>query len=189
MARRRLVWLLSLPLAAAGWLAAHSLAYTLVAPHDHHGGLATAPILIACAITVLLAVAIRDGLRRAAPARVPSGPLALLPPLGFTIQEHLERLIERNEVPLGTVLEPVFLVGIALQLPVALIVLALARGVLAVGHALGRGVRVVRVPRPRSYAVAPPLPARLAPELARPPVLATGHSGRAPPVRAVTWTY
>jgi len=189
MARRRLVWFLSLPLAAAGWLAAHSLAYTLVAPHDHHGGLAAAPILIACAITVLLAVAIHDGLRRAAPARVPNWPVALLPPLGFTIQEHLERLIERNELPLGTVLEPVFLVGIALQLPVALIVLALARGVLAVGHALGQGVRVVRVPRPRSCAGTPPLPAPLAPELVRPPVLASGHGGRAPPALAITRTY
>jgi hypothetical protein len=186
MARRRLVWLLSLPLATAGWLAAHSLAYTLAAPRDHHGGLLAAPILIACAITVMLALAIHDGVRHAAPARVPARQVALLPPLGFVTQEHLERLIELNELPVGTVLEPVFLVGMALQLPVALLVLALARGVLAIGYALGRELRVARAPRPRTSAVVPVLRAPLAPELIRPPVLATGHSGRAPPALPVT---
>jgi hypothetical protein len=186
MAGRPLVWLLSLPLAIGGWLAAHCLAYTLVAPHDHHGGLVAAPILIACAITALLAAAIHDGVRRAAPARVPAWPVALLPPLGFTVQEHLERFIELNQLPLGTALEPVFLVGIALQLPVALVVLTLVRGVLAIGHALGRELCVARVPRPRSCAVAPPLPAPPAPDLARPPILATGHGGRAPPALAIT---
>jgi hypothetical protein len=32
MGRRRVVWLLSLPLAAVGWLTAHFLAYMLVEP-------------------------------------------------------------------------------------------------------------------------------------------------------------
>jgi hypothetical protein len=186
MGGRRPLWVLSLPLAVAGWLAAHCLAYTLVAPHEHHGGLAAAPILIACAVTVLLAVAIHDGLRRAAPAHMPTWPVVLLPPLGFAVQEHVERLIELNELPLGTVLEPVFLVGMALQLPVALLVLALARGVLAIGYALGRELGVARVPRPHSCAAAPPLPVPSAPELVRPPVLATGYGGRAPPSLAVT---
>jgi hypothetical protein len=185
MARGRLVWLLSVPLATAGWLAAHSLAYTVVAPHDHHGGVAAAPILVACSITVLLAVATHDGFRRAAPARVPAWPVGLLPPLGFAVQEHIERLIELNELPVGTVLEPVFLMGIALQLPVALLVLGLATVVLAAGNALGRELVVPWAPRPRSCAVAPPLAARLGPVLARPPVLATGYGGRAPPALAV----
>jgi hypothetical protein len=186
MAGRRPLWLLSLPLAVGGWLAAHCLAYTLVAPHDHHGGLIAVPILIACAITVLLAVAIHDGLRRAAPAHMPAWPVALVPPLGFAVQEHLERLIEMNELPLATALQPVFLVGMALQLPVALVVLTLARGVLAIGYALGRELGVARAPRPRSCSAAPPLPAPSAPELIRPSVLATGHGGRAPPSLAVT---
>jgi hypothetical protein len=186
MGGRRGVWLLSLPLAVAGWLAAHCLAYTLVAPHDHHGGVNAAPILIACAITVLLAVAIHDGLRRAGPARIPAWPVALVPPLGFAVQEHLERLIELNELPVGTVLEPVFLVGMALQLPVALLVLTLARGVLAIGYALGRELAVAQAPRPSSCAAVPVLPAPAAPELIRPPILATGHGGRAPPALAVT---
>jgi hypothetical protein len=186
MAGRRPLWLLSLPLAAGGWLAAHCLAYTLVAPHDHHGGLTAAPILIACAVTVLLAVAIHDGVRRTAPAQLPAWPVALVPPLGFAVQEHVERLIEHNALPLGTVLEPVFLVGMALQLPVALAVLALARGVLAIGHAFGRHLGVPQAPRPLSFPAPPPLPAPTSPELARPPVLATGHGGRAPPAPAIT---
>jgi hypothetical protein len=186
MARRRLLWSLSLPLATAGWLAMHSLAYTLVAPHDHHGSVLAAPILVACAITVLLAVAIHDGVRRVAPARVSAWPVALLPPLGFAVQEHVERLIESNELPLGTALEPVFLVGMALQLPVALVVLMLARGVVALGHALGCDMSLLRAPRPQSCALAPAGAAPLAPVRARPPVLATRHGGRAPPALPVT---
>ena len=185
MARRRLVWLLSLPLATAGWLSAHSLAYALVAPHDQHGGVAV-PILVACAITVLLAVAIHDGFRRAAPARVPAWPVGLLPPLGFAVQEHLERFIELNQLPIGTVVEPVFLAGLTLQLPVALVVLGVATVVLAAGHALGRELAVPWAPRPLSCAAAPPLAERLAPALTRPQGLATGYGGRAPPSLPVT---
>ena len=180
------MWLLSLPLAAAGWLTAHCVAYSLVAPHDHHGGLIAAPILVASAITVLLAVAVYDGLRRAAPARISAWPVALLPPLGFSVQEHLERTIEVNELPLGTVLEPVFLVGLALQVPVAVVALMLARGVLAAGYALGQALGAAWAPRPRRYATAPPVLAPLAPELVRLSVLATGHGGRAPPAPTVT---
>ena len=179
------MWLLSLPLAAAGWLAAHSLAYTLVAPHDHHGGLAAAPILIACAITVLLAVAIHDGVRRAAPAHMPAWPVALLPPVGFTGAGARRALDRAERGSMGTVLEPVFLVGMALQLPVALVVLALARAVLAIGYALGWELGVARAPRPLAAPLAA-APRALAPEIARPPVLATGHGGRAPPALAVT---
>jgi hypothetical protein len=98
----------------------------------------------------------------------------------------MERLIELNELPLGTVLEPVFLVGLALQLPVAVVVLTLTRGVLAFGYAFGHALGAARAPRSRNCSVAPPLPARWAPELVRPPVLATGHSGRAPPAPTVT---
>jgi hypothetical protein len=65
-------------------------------------------------------------------------------------------------------------------------VLTLARGVLAIGYALGRELAVAQAPRPRSCAVAPVLPAPAAPELIRPPILATGHGGRAPPALAVT---
>lgn len=198
MGGRRFVWLLSLPLAAVGWLGAHSLAYVLVAPDadEHaqllsetgHGYLASAPVLVACAITLLfagVALAIHDGLHGAERASVPVWPVALLPPLGFAVQEYLERLFELNAFQLGTALEPTFLVGTALQLPFAVGALALARAVLALGHALGRGLAVRRLPRPSACSLPPFVESWFEPELARPPILATGHGERAPPPRAL----
>jgi hypothetical protein len=194
MAPRRFVWLLSLPLAAIGWIAGHSLAYVFVAPHGAHreqllsetghGYLGIAPLVVACAVTVLfagLALAIADGMRGRARARLTGWPVALVPPLGFAVQEHLERVIELNALPLDVALEPTFLAGMALQLPFVAAALLLAHTLLAFGHALGR-----RVALPRAQW--PPAPARLRlltarePVLARPPILAGGHGQRAPPV-------
>jgi hypothetical protein len=186
MARRRDMWLVSLPLAAAGWLAAHCLAYLLVgSPAGHHERMhnyfVAAPVLIACGITALaagVAITAHHGFRGGAPARIPLMPIALVPPLGFAVQEHLEHLIELNAIPLAVAVEPTFLVGMALQLPVALAVVALARAVSALGYALGRGLagrRRQRRPRP----IVAPL--RALPALVRPSVLATCHGERAPP--------
>jgi hypothetical protein len=65
MSRRRFMWSLSLPLAAIGWLAGHSLAYTLVVPHDEHreelmaqtghSYLAGTPHIVSCALTLVVA--------------------------------------------------------------------------------------------------------------------------------------
>ncbi|MGH2946994.1 MAG: hypothetical protein ACRDPC_12160 [Solirubrobacteraceae bacterium] len=198
MARRRYVWLLSLPLAAIGWIAGHSLAYVLVAPHaghreqllseTGHGYLGVAPLLVACAITVLLAglaLAIGDGVRDRARARVAVWPIALVPPLGFAVQEHLERAIELNAFPLGVALEPTFLVGMALQLPLAAVALLVAHAVLAFGHALGRRASLGRALRPSAREPQPLPPVRHEPVLRRPPILAGGHGQRAPPAPAV----
>jgi hypothetical protein len=198
MARRRFALLLSLPLASIGWIAGHSLAYVLVAPHGAHreqllsdtghGYLGLAPLLVACAITVLIAgivLAIGDGVRGRARAPVAVWPVALVPPLGFAVQEHLERVIELNALPPAVILEPTFVVGMALQLPLAAGALLLAHAVLACGHALGRRVAPGRAPQPP---VRRPLPLVLAhpqPELTRSPILADGHGQRAPPDPAV----
>jgi hypothetical protein len=198
MGSRRFVWLISLPLAAVGWLGTHSLAYVLVEPdadeRGHllseagHGYFAAAPLLVACAVTLLfagLALAVHDGLRGAERASVPVWPVALLPPLGFAVQEYLERLFELNAFQLGTALEPTFLAGMALQLPFAVGALVLARAVLALGHALGQGLAVRRLPRPSAYSLPPFVQSWFEAELARPPILATGHGERAPPPRAI----
>jgi hypothetical protein len=195
MAPRRFVWLLSLPLAAIGWIAGHSLAYVFVAPHGAHreqllsetghGYLGIAPLVVACAVTVLfagLALAIADGMRGRARARLTGWPVALVPPLGFAVQEHLERVIERNALPLDVALEPTFLAGMALQLPFVAAALLLAHTLLAFGHALGRRAAVVvAVPRSPARALEPLMSAR--PERAprRSPILAGGHGQRAPP--------
>jgi hypothetical protein len=192
MRGRGVVWLPSLPLAAVGWLAAHSVAYLIVAPdHDQraqllsdsgHGYLGLAPVIVGCAITLVvagLALAIHDGLRGGSWARIPVWPVALVPPLGFIVQEHLERLIELNAFPFGAVLEPTFLVGLALQVPFALVAVTLARVVLALGHRIGRTFAARRSARPRAQPRSWRLPAWLGLRPVGP--LATGHRERAPP--------
>jgi hypothetical protein len=116
MGRRTL--LLSVPLAAAGWLTAHWLTHMIVGPeHGHmHHYLGFAPMCAACVLMLVL-----------------------------------------------------------------LLALVLARPVLALGYELGERFVIVRAPRAPVWAMPPLLPALPEPSLARPPVLATGHGGRAPP--------
>jgi hypothetical protein len=188
----RAVWVLFLPFAAAGWIGAHAAAYMIVAPHDGHrsrllaesghGYLGAVPVVLACAITLAVAglvLAILEGLRGGSRVHVPVWPLVVVPPLGFAVQEHLERLIELGAFPLGAALEPTFVVGVALQLPLAIAALVLARALLALGHLIGLRLAARRSARrpapPRSSRV----PAWTRPRLLRP--LATGHGQRAPP--------
>jgi hypothetical protein len=192
MGGRGAVWMPLLPLAAVGWLAAHSVAYVLVVPdQDHraqllsdsgHGYFGLAPLIVACAITLVvagLALAIHDGLRGGSRPRVPVWPVALVPPLGFAVQEHLERLIELNAFPFGAVLEPTFLVGLALQLPFALAAVMLARVVVALGRRIGRALAERRSARPRAHPRSWRLPRWHGVRLVGP--LAVGHGERAPP--------
>jgi hypothetical protein len=198
MGGRHAVWLLLLPLAAVGWLTAHWLACALVAPAAHdpaqhhsdagHGYLVVAaPAVIAFAATLLLAgiaLTIGDELRGRARSHLPGWRIALLPPLGFAVQEHVEWLIASDAPLYGAALEPTFVVGIALQLPIALGALLAARAVLALGHVLGRALAAPRSPRPHVHALTLNPLHRLEPELATPPILATGHSERGPPLAA-----
>ena len=194
MARRRFLWALALPLAAIGWLAGHSLAYTLVVPHDAHreellaetghAYLPGMPHIVSCALTIVLAglvLAAYEGVRGNARTHLPVWPVALLPPLGFAAQEHLERLISTDAFPAAAALEPTFVVGIALQVPLGVIALLVANAVLAFGHALGRRAVAVRALRPLSWPSLPSLPARPDPVLPRAPVLAGCQGQRAPP--------
>jgi hypothetical protein len=192
MQRRGLAWLSALPLMAAGSLAAHALAYRIAEPRAHeradvlastgHGYLAyAAPALAAGLALVLLGLAgatVR-AFRSRAPARIAAWPFALVPPLGFVLQEHLERLLANGDVPLGAVLEPTFLVGLALQLPFALAALAAARILLGAAERIGSALAsepplsAVRTRLDR------PLPGDVL--LIRPPALALGRSQRGPP--------
>src|SRR4029078_10457577 len=54
--------------------------------------------------------------------------VAPIAPLGFTAQEHLERLAHTGELP-WLLTTPTFLVGLALQLPVAVACVLLVRRV------------------------------------------------------------
>jgi hypothetical protein len=173
-----------LPLMAAGCLGAHSAAYRLVepsAPEPAHGYLTLAPLVLAIGVALGLVAALRSVLAGCAPARVPLYPFALLPPLAFTLQEHLERALQSGGGALETALEPAFLLGLLLQLPFALCALVLARSLLRVAEAAGSllSLRVPRSLRP-PIARAPASPA----DLPRLSPLASPQAGRAPPLPA-----
>lgn len=188
MARSLLGWLLALPLVAAGSLAGHSLAYLLVEPDEAdrarllaetgHGYLDAAPLLLgagaALAFAAVLAYALRGRAGREAP--LPSWPIALVPPVGFALQEHLERLLAGG--PPSALGDPTFAVGIALQLPFGLLALAAARRLAAVAHALGRSLAVAP---PHAVRSAPPPPAPLELPLLPRPAFVSGRSERGPP--------
>jgi hypothetical protein len=187
---RAAAWLLSLPVALAGSAAAHALAYQLVEPDAHerahllaasgHGYLGQLRVLAAAAVALALAGFVRQA-ALAAHGREAAGPplvVALVPPLAFVLQEHLERALHGGAFPLGAVLEPTFLVGLALQLPFALLALGLAwllvRTAAAVGRLLATPPRVRARPRQR------PPSASLLPPAAR----SFATAARAPPAPA-----
>ena len=193
MRRCRLAWLLALALTAAGWLTAHEVAYRLAVPDPHshayamretghsylteYGSLALA-LCAALAVFALAGLVIRS-LRGTPEVRASLTVFAVLPPLGFVLQEHLERLLAFGSVPADILLEPVFFVGLLLQLPFALAALALASALLSAADTLARALK--RPPLLLAPAGATPVrPSGLdQPRLA---TLALGYGQRAPPL-------
>jgi len=167
---RRLLWPLVLTLSAAGVLVGHDLAYRLagVGSDGLHGYLAQAPqVLVALSLPAAL-VALSGGRTR---APHPSA-FGLLGAAGFSAMEHLERLGHDGLPWLLTT--PLFLLGLALQLPFALAIWWIARMLLALESP------VWRRPGARSrltfalFNSAPwpaPAPARRRPRPRGPPVL------------------
>ncbi len=143
MARRLLAWGLVTPVAAAGILVAHALAYRLTgtAPGPVHGYLEHGPQVLAILATIgLVGLAFQE---RSLGRRSPWA-FALVAPLGFVAQEHLERLAHTGELP-WLFTTPTFLLGLALQVPIALLGVRAARrlaGSLTAAHrarSLARG--------------------------------------------------
>lgn len=195
MRGRRAAWLISVPLAVGSWLGAHWLAYWLVSPGEEqhmalhaehgHGYLGYTPALVIWGFALVLAglaLCVGEGLRGSRPSKPPLRLFALLPPAGFAVQEHLERLLGTGGIPHDLVTEPTFLVGLALQLPFALGAVLLAYAVHALGLGFGRSVaRTLALRRPipaTPLASLGPLPSAT---LIVPSVLAAGHGSRAPP--------
>lgn len=175
----RAAWLIGVPLTAVSWLGGHELAYRLAAPHAEtaHGYLEQAPFFAALLLTAALGglvVRARGGAARVVPLRL----LGALPPLGFAVQELLERGLHGEAVWL-TPTEPVFLLGLLLQVPLALAALVVAGALTELADALASHA----APRPR-LAPLPARPRRPAADLPLTDVLASGHAGRAPPARA-----
>lgn len=163
-------------MALAGCLAAHFAAYAAATPTAHahaaHGYLAHLPLLAGAALAVVLAAALRQAVRGRSDARPSPWLFALLPPLAFALQEHVERLPHATLV----VTEPTFVVGLALQLPFAALAWLLARAILRAADALGGLLAPpARARRRTPLPLAPPaLPLPLA-------VQVTGSSQRGPP--------
>ncbi len=196
MERRRIAWLLSLALMAVGGLLAHLLAYRLVAPHEParhhmlertgHGYFEHLPLCLAvCGVVVALGllVSVVGRLRGGRPLHAPVWLFALLPPVGFTAQEHLERLIHLGTLPGVAVLEPTFVIGMLLQLPFALAAFLVARALLALAVALVETLRAAPRPRLVSLDVGSLSLADLPPPRAS--GLARGYGQRAPPLAVV----
>ena len=94
------------------------------------------------------------------------------------IQEHLERLLYSGTSPL---LEPAFLVGLAVQLPFGIVALLLARLLQSLARAVGLALALREQPL---HAECPPL-SPISVEPRRLDVLALGYGERAPPLLAL----
>ena len=167
---RRLLWPLVLTFSTAGVLAGHDLAYRLagVGREGLHGYLAHAPQLLVAVSLPALLVALSGG-RTHAP---PTWAFGLLGAGAFASMEHLERL-GHGGVP-WLLTNPLFLLGLALQLPFALAAWWIARTLLAVERPslrrpAARSQLAFAVP---SLSVAPvAAPVRVRPRPRGPPVL------------------
>jgi hypothetical protein len=102
-----------------------------------------------------------------------------LPPLAFSVQELIERLVNAEAAPFHAALEPRFLIGLALQIPLGLIALFAARALMRVVKRIARALL-----RERSSVLprrAPVFRLPVACELPRIPTLALGYPQRGPP--------
>ncbi|HEX6725058.1 MAG TPA: hypothetical protein VF073_07410 [Gaiella sp.] len=171
MGRRALVWALTTPLATAGILAAHAVAYRLTGmssgpSHDYLEHAPQVVLVLASLGLVGLALQERSLSRRSLWWFVPLGPL------GFACQEHLERLVHTGHVP-WLLTSPTFVVGLLLQIPVVLFSLLVAR---RVAGTLARA----RTRRPATFG-GPLLPASARPTPIPRPVDVPLPTGRGPP--------
>jgi hypothetical protein len=189
---RFLSLLLAAPLVVAGTEGAHWLAFRLVTPDAHarahqlqetgHGYLAHAIPLLALLAFLFAAGAllrVAAAARGSTQARFGILPFAVVPPLAFLLQEAIERL-SQGEAMTALLAEPVVLIGLAAQLPVAVLTWILARCVTRGADTLGAVLGRMATPRaPRLECAAPVWIDILPPRV---PALALNRAGRAPPV-------
>jgi hypothetical protein len=126
--RRLLAWILVTPVATAGVLVTHALAYRLTGtkPGPMHEYLAHVPqVVFVLASLALVGLALQER----SLSRFSSRWVAPLAPLGFACQEHIERLVHTGQLPF-LLTSPTFLVGLALQVPVAAVCVVLVRRVI-----------------------------------------------------------
>ncbi|MGH9920744.1 MAG: hypothetical protein ACRD6W_17970 [Nitrososphaerales archaeon] len=173
---------------------AHWLAFRLVYPNPYERGLVLQqtghsyfswlPLVAAIGCALLFSALVLHGKNASRSGVGSAGPglsrFAVLPPLTFALQEHLERLISSGTV-LGVVLEPTFMLGVALTLPFTLVAYLVARLLLGVAERVGQAIgfgRTARFRRLVGIAVRPFPGFVFTPRVA---VIAAGHAERCPP--------
>ncbi len=169
--RRALIWLVTLPFAAASVLLGHAVAYRVVgSPADtFHGYLAHAPqVVLVLATIAVVGLAVDTRARSASPKlAVGAGVVA------FAVQEHLERFLHTGHIPF-LLTSPVLWLGVALQLPLAIAVWVAAR------RLAGAMVVPVRRSVPRLGSLSLALPDVIGRPLGQTRTVA--RAGRGPPI-------
>jgi len=144
----------------AGSQTAHVLAYRIVYPQTQvrvrdllstgHSYMVGHPGWIPLALGMLAALELLGfvwtlvsavGCRSTRPP-LPPWAFALLPLIGFTLQEFLERWFMGGSLPWWFVLQPTFRVGLLLQLPFSLLVYLMARLLLRATERLAKTLRI-----------------------------------------------
>jgi hypothetical protein len=145
--RRRLTWLVSVALAAAGSLAAHAMG---LLPHaaEGPGHMETGPEpaahvpllagLLAAVVLTWLANRAWSALRRRPARSLPPGWFLVVPPLGWALQEAAERRLGVESFPFDAAREPAFAKGLLVQLVFGALAFLAARLLLAVAAQLRR---------------------------------------------------
>jgi hypothetical protein len=190
MSRRRAAWGVALAFTAVGGLSAHLVAYSLASPggHSRHDHATTASAFgahlrgcaaICVAIGVIaLAVSAFERSGRLRRAFLPLWVFAAAPPVGFVLQELVERAAGTGTLAHIGPLDAAFLVGLAVQVPFAVAAYISARGLLAAAVAF---VKRLAAPRLRVAPVEPRVLVALPVAAPRVPLLALGYGQRGPP--------
>jgi hypothetical protein len=194
--RRSLAWLVAVPLMLAGSQVAHVFAYRIVYPEASirlqalletgHGYMSALPLVLGVAgaiVALSLAASAADAARGRGVRSLPPWAFALLPLVGFAIQEYLERWLSWGFFPSTAALQPTFLIGCALELPFGVLAYVAARLLLRTAERVGQ--RFARVAPPRLRHVAPALVVPVAQPLpALPSPLSRRLGRRGPPLLA-----
>jgi hypothetical protein len=190
--RRRVTWLVAVPLLYAGSQAGHVLAYRLVYPgtpirsrvllatgHGYYDRLPLALGIAGGVALVSLLVAALDA-SRGRPARtLPPWAFGLLAPTAFALQEFLELSLHTGTFAWHAAAAPTFLPGLVVQLPFALLAWLVARLLLRAAVQAGRAFAAQR-PSGRTPLLPCPVPAGTAPLRKR--LLAHRLAKRGPPL-------
>lgn len=147
MNRRRLSWLLSVALAAAGSLAAHALGllpHAAEEPGHVEAGSEAAPHLpllaglLAAVVLTGLANRAWNAIRRRPARPLSPGWFVGVPPLGWALQEAAERRLGVESFPFDAAREPAFVKGLLVQVLFGVLAFLAARLLLAVVEQLRR---------------------------------------------------